>query len=55
MGLIRVIQDHNRNAELKKMRQIQEQQQSSNIYCRNCGKPISTQDQFCRSCGNKLR
>ena len=57
MGLIRFIQDHNRNVELKKMRQIQEQQgpKSNNLYCPKCGKAISPNDQFCRSCGTKLR
>jgi len=56
MGLIRFIQDHNRNVELKKMRQIQEQKpKSSKIYCPKCNRKISTEDQFCRSCGMTLK
>jgi len=48
MGLIRFIQDHNRNVELKKMRQTQEKR----VYhspvkeeCQMCGKPKGF-DQF---------
>lgn len=68
MGIIRFIQDHNRNIELKKMRQIQEgtvYHPSKNEYCQICGKPKGFQQFFlvtkenrslnvCEECANEV-
>lgn len=47
MGLIRFIQDHNRNVELKKMRQIQQREPldnaKDNVHCHICGIPRGNQ------------
>jgi len=47
MGLIRFIQDHNRNVELKKMRQVQEKEPldnvKDNVNCQICGIPRGNQ------------
>ena len=44
MGLLRFIQAHNRNKELKKMREVQEQElkkSKENIkFCPHCGKSL---------------
>jgi ribosome-binding protein aMBF1 (putative translation factor) len=48
MGLIRFIQDHNRNVELRKLRETQElrtHRSAVKLYCQMCGKPKGF-DQF---------
>jgi hypothetical protein len=56
MGLIRFIQDHNRNKELKGIRQAQEHKvyhSSVDKYCQRCGKPKGFEQFYLVTKGNK--
>ena len=55
MGLIRFIQDHNRNVELKKMRQLEENKRfAPKRYCPDCGREIPFDAKLCPYCGKKF-
>ena len=59
MGLIRFIQDHNRNKELKQMRQLKEQELTGggnkpDRRCPACGRIIPFDARTCPYCSKKF-